>query len=112
MLLPDLIVAEVVHVLESFHEVPAHEIAGLVCSVIAFAPIRTLDPALLLRSLAVYETHRIDFAEEVGTRIEALLVPQGDRLTFSAGRVFGLQLPEPPALKLSRPRTTAEMAIE
>jgi predicted nucleic acid-binding protein len=32
-------------------------------SIIAFAPIRTLDPALLLRSLEVFETQRIDFAE-------------------------------------------------
>jgi len=31
--------------------------------VIAFGSIRTLDPALLLRSLEVYVTHRIDFAE-------------------------------------------------
>ena len=63
LLLPDLIVAEIVCVLESFYEVPADEVARLVRSVIAFAPIRTLDPALLLRSLEVYETHRIDFAE-------------------------------------------------
>jgi len=63
LLLPDLIVAEVVYVLESFYEVPVDEVARLVRSVIAFAPIRTLDPALLLRSLEVYETHRIDFAE-------------------------------------------------
>jgi predicted nucleic acid-binding protein len=63
LLLPDLIVAEVVYVLEFFYEVPAHEVAGLVRSVIAFAPIRTLDPALLLRSLEVYETHRVDVAE-------------------------------------------------
>jgi predicted nucleic acid-binding protein len=63
LLLPDLIVAEIVYVLESFYEVPAEEVARLVRSVIAFAPIRTLDPALLLRSLEVYETHRIDFSE-------------------------------------------------
>ena len=63
LLLPDLIVAEVVYVLESFYEVPADDVARLVRSVIAFPPIRTLDPALLLRSLEVYETHRIDFAE-------------------------------------------------
>ena len=63
LLLPDLIVAEVVYVLESFYEVPADEVARLVRSVIAYPPIRTLDPALLLRSLEVYETHRIDFAE-------------------------------------------------
>ena len=63
LLLPDLIVAEVVYVLESFYEVAADEVARLVRSVIAYPPIRTLDPALLLRSLEVYETHRIDFAE-------------------------------------------------
>ena len=63
LLLPDLIVAEVVYVLESFYEVPAGQVARLVRSVIAYPPIRTLDPPLLLRSLEVYETHRIDFAE-------------------------------------------------
>lgn len=63
LLLPDLIVAEVVYVLESFYELPTEEVAGLVRSIIAFAPIRTLDPALLLRSLEVFETQRIDFAE-------------------------------------------------
>jgi predicted nucleic acid-binding protein len=63
LLLPDLIVAEVVYLLESFYEVPVEEVAGLVRSIIAFAPIRTLDPALLLRSLEVFETQRIDFAE-------------------------------------------------
>ena len=63
LLLPDLIVAEVIYVLESFYDVAADEVARLVRSVIAYPPMRTLDPALLLRSLEVYETHRIDFAE-------------------------------------------------
>ena len=63
LLLPDLIIAEVVYVLESFYEVSPDEVARLVRAVIAFAPIRTLDPPLLLRALEVYETHRIDFAE-------------------------------------------------
>jgi predicted nucleic acid-binding protein len=63
LLLPDLIVAEMVYVLASYYEVPVDEVARLVRSVIAFPAIRTLDPGLLLRSLAVYETHRIDFAE-------------------------------------------------
>ena len=63
LLLPDLIVAEVVYMLESFYEVPTEDLARLVRSVIAFDPIRTLDPSLLLRSLEVYETHRIDVAE-------------------------------------------------
>lgn len=63
LLLPDLIVAEMVYVLESYYEVPIEEVARLIRSVIAFGSIRTLDPALLLRSLEVYVTHRIDFAE-------------------------------------------------
>lgn len=63
LLLPDVIVAEIVYVLESFYEVPIEEVARLVRSVVAFDPIQVLDPALLLRSLEVYETHRIDYAE-------------------------------------------------
>lgn len=63
LLLPDLIAAETVYVLESFYEVPRHEVARLVRAMIAFPAIRTLDPPLLLRALEVYETHRIDFAE-------------------------------------------------
>lgn len=63
LLLPDVIVAETLYVLESFYEVPIEEVARLVRSVVAFDPIQVLDPALLLRSLEVYETHRIDYAE-------------------------------------------------
>ena len=63
LLLPDLIVAETVYVLESFYEVPVEDVARLVRSVIAFPAIRTIDGALLMRALEVYETHRIDFAE-------------------------------------------------
>lgn len=63
LLLEDVIVAEIVYVLESFYEVPNEEVARLVRAVIAFDPIRVMNPALLLRSLEVYETHRVDYAE-------------------------------------------------
>ena len=63
LLLPDLIVAEVVYVLESFYEVPRDRVAELVRSIVAFEPIRTLDAALLLRTIEVYEKHRVDFAD-------------------------------------------------
>lgn len=63
LLLPDLIVAETVYILESFYEEPEDEVDRLMQSVIAFPAIRTLDPSLRLRSLAVYETHGIDYAE-------------------------------------------------
>ena len=63
LLLEDVIVAEIVYVLESFYEVPTDEVARLVRAVIAYNPIRVMNPALLLRSLEVYEKHRVDYAE-------------------------------------------------
>lgn len=63
LLLADVIVAETVYVLESFYEVPVAEVAHLVRSIIAFDPIEVMNPPLLLRSLEVYETHGIDYAE-------------------------------------------------
>ena len=63
LLLSDLIVAETVYVLESFYEVPRAEVAQLIRSVVGFPTMRTLDPALLLRSLEIYEIRGVDFAE-------------------------------------------------
>jgi len=63
LLLPDLIVAEVVYVLESFYKAPRGQIANAMRSLLAFASVVTVDPALLLRAVEVYDTHRIDFAE-------------------------------------------------
>jgi predicted nucleic acid-binding protein len=63
LLLEDVVVAEIVYVLESFYKVPNEEVARLVRAVIAYDPIRVMNPALLLRSLEVYETHRVDYAE-------------------------------------------------
>lgn len=63
LLLADLIVAETVYVLESFYEAPRPQIAESIRSLLAFDAIVTVDAALLLRSVEVYETARIDFAE-------------------------------------------------
>jgi predicted nucleic acid-binding protein len=63
LLLPDLIVAEVVYVLESFYEVPRVRVAELVRAVVAFPAIGVADESLLLRALEVYEVHRLDFAD-------------------------------------------------
>lgn len=63
LLLPDLIVAEVVYVLESFYEVKPRRVAELVRAVIAFPAIVVVDEPMLLRALEVYEVERIDFAE-------------------------------------------------
>lgn len=63
LLLPDLIVAEVVYVLESFYEVERPQVAELVRAVIGFPAIAVVDVPMLLRALEVYELERIDFAE-------------------------------------------------
>ncbi|MBK6858276.1 MAG: type II toxin-antitoxin system VapC family toxin [Microthrixaceae bacterium] len=61
--LPDLIVAETVYVLESYYEVPRPQVAMAMRSLIAFDAIATVDPALLLRAIEVYEIDRLDFAD-------------------------------------------------
>ena len=63
LLLPDLIVAEVVYVLESFYEVPRPRVAELVRAIVAFPAIGVTDEPLLLRALEIYEVHRLDFAD-------------------------------------------------
>jgi predicted nucleic-acid-binding protein len=63
LLLTDLVVAETIYVLESFYNTPRAQIAEAMRSLIAFGSIITVDPALLLRSIEVYEIDRLDFAE-------------------------------------------------
>ncbi len=63
LLLADLIVAETVYVLESFYKAPRGQVAEAMRSLIAFDSITTVDPALLLRTIEVYEVDRLDFAE-------------------------------------------------
>lgn len=63
LLVPDLIVAEVVYVLESFYEVKRKRVAELVRAVLAFPAIVIVDEPMLLRALEVYEVDRLDFAE-------------------------------------------------
>jgi predicted nucleic acid-binding protein len=63
LLLPDLILAEVAYVLESFYEAPRAQVAATLRAVLAFPAIRVLDADLLQRAVEVYEVHRLDFAD-------------------------------------------------
>lgn len=63
LLVTDLVVAETVYVLESFYETAREQVAVALRSLIALASVETVDSALLLRALEVYEIDRIDFAE-------------------------------------------------
>lgn len=63
LLVPDLVVAELVYVLESYYEVPRENVAERVRAVIGFPAVVVTQPEVLLRALEVYERHRLDFAE-------------------------------------------------
>lgn len=63
LLLTDLVVAETVYVLELFYKVPREQTAEATRSLIAMPAAVTVDAALLLRAVEVYEADRLDFAE-------------------------------------------------
>jgi predicted nucleic-acid-binding protein len=89
ILLADLIVAETIYVLESFYKAPRSQIADAMRSLIAMDTVVTIDPALLLRAIEVYEVDRIDFAEaylvaqaeSTGVRMIASFDRSIDRIT-------------------------------
>jgi predicted nucleic acid-binding protein len=63
LLLPDLILAEVAYVLESFYEVPRKQVATTMRAVLAFPAVRVIDSELLQRTVEVYDVDRLDFAD-------------------------------------------------
>jgi predicted nucleic acid-binding protein len=63
LLLPDLILAEVVYVLESFYGTPREQVAATLRAVLAFPAIRVIDADLLQRAVEVYDVLRLDFAD-------------------------------------------------
>lgn len=63
LLLTDVVLAECVYVLESFYEVPRERVAALMRAAIAAPNLKTVDEAVLIRALEIYELARIDFAE-------------------------------------------------
>ncbi len=63
LLLPDLILAEVAYVLESFYETPRAQVADTLRAVLGFPAIRVVDPELVQRAVEVYDIDRLDFAE-------------------------------------------------
>ena len=63
MLLPDLILAETIFVLQSFYAMPRARVAELTRGVLATGAVRVEDPALLFRAIEIYETYRLAFAD-------------------------------------------------
>ena len=63
LLVADLVVAETIYVLESFYEVDRRAVATSMRSLLALGSVVVVDPALLIRSIEIYEHDRLDFAE-------------------------------------------------
>ena len=63
LLLPDLIVAEVAYVLESFYNFSRPRIAASLETVITSSAIIVTDALVLLRALELYSSLRLDFAD-------------------------------------------------
>ena len=63
LLLPDLILAEVAYVLESYYEAPRSQVAEALRAILAFRAIRVVDGPLLLRAVELYEVRGLDYAD-------------------------------------------------
>ena len=96
LILPDLVLAEMVYVLESFYEVPRADIARVARALLALPSIAVADHDLLLRAIEIYEVLRLDFAEAY---LSALAELSGVKRVASfdrqIDRVQGIQRIEP-----------------
>ncbi len=63
LLVPDLVLAELMYVLDSVYGRARPEVAVAARAVVAHPTIESEDPAMLLRAIDVYESHRLDFAD-------------------------------------------------
>ena len=63
LLVPDLILAEVAYVLESYYEAPRDQVAEALRSILAFRAIQVVDGPLLLRAVELYEVHSLEYAD-------------------------------------------------
>ena len=64
LLLTGVVAVETVYVLESFYEEPRDQVVQALRSLVVFDSVVCVDPALLLRAVEMYETDRVDFAED------------------------------------------------
>ncbi|MEU6586377.1 PIN domain-containing protein [Nocardia sp. NPDC046763] len=61
--LPDIILAETVYVLQSVYQVARPQVAALARVLVSSRNIVTDNPALLIRTIDVYEHYRLSFAD-------------------------------------------------
>lgn len=63
LLLPDLILAEVAYVLESYYRMSRGQVAAALRSTLAMPAVRVADRGLLQRTVELYDFQRLDFAD-------------------------------------------------
>jgi predicted nucleic acid-binding protein len=97
LLLPDLILAEVAYVLESFYETPRTQVATTLRAILAFPSIRVIDADLLQRAVEVYEVHRLDFAD-------AYLVASAERTGIGVIASFDRSIDRVTTVRREEPR--------
>jgi predicted nucleic acid-binding protein len=97
LLLPDLILAEVAYVLESFYETPRAQVAETLRAVLAFPAVRVADAQLLQRAVEVYDVHRFDFAD-------AYLVASAERTGIGVVASFDRAIDRVGTVRRAEPR--------
>lgn len=97
LLLPDLILAEVAYVLESTYDTPRAQVAETLRAVVGFRPIRVVDDDLLMRTIEIYEVHRLDFAD-------AYLVASAERSGVGVVASFDRSIDRVGTIKREEPR--------
>lgn len=97
LLLPDLILAEVAYVLESFYETPRAQVATTLRAVLAFPAIRVIDADLLQRAIELYDLLRLDFAD-------AFLVASAERTGISVIASFDRGIDRATTIRREEPR--------
>ena len=63
LLLPDLILAEVAYVLESYYRMSRGQVAAALRSTLAMPPVWVADRGLLQRTVELYDFQRLDFPD-------------------------------------------------
>lgn len=108
LLLPDLILAEVAYVLQSFYWVPRSEVAALLRDVLAFEPVRVADPGLLSRTVDLYDADRLGLRGRVSRRLCRAVGRRDDRLIRPLDRPCRVGAPDRAGVTdgTSGPRTT------
>lgn len=96
LVVPDLVIAEMVYVLESVYGAARPTVAAAVRSVLTFDAIHVADESLLLRTVEVYEFDRLDFAE-------SYLIAMAERAGIGAIASFDRSIDRVPTVRRIEP---------